>query len=698
VKNFVLFFSFILFTFVCNGESVVPDNDLLDSLIVYKSSGFVDYISRIVVDKDNFDIAYCQIQRGISRGKELGNDTFVCLMNYYLADLFYYNENYNKALIYYEQILPDFRKARDTLMISKIYNNIGLCYFYLDDDNNSLKFYLNDINLLDSITQRTKDLSVQKIIVLTNVINLYRSTWQYDKVIEFGLMASESAKEIGDTVRLASIFNSMGMAYKNLKKIDKAIEAFHQAEELFTQLGDDYRKAFVYVNYGGIYDFINIEDSSLLYFNRALNIFIKEKYIYGQLQAYTGIAEVFIKQKKEFEARNILLNSIDTAHVYGFKELVIDAYFDLAKLEYQLGDYRKAYDYKEKYYALYDSLNAIEMDKQYAELQTRYETVQKESEINLLKSEKLIQDNKLRKSELIKWTGVSIIVILLVIFYVGAIFYRQKRNANIQLTEKNRQIEVKNEQLAAMNLNITQMNEQLQESQVELTNANNAKDRFFSILAHDLRNPFHNIMGESYLLSKSYDRLSPDERKRYASDIFSSCEQVDRLLGNLLEWSRTQSKGITFQPMLFDFQLLVQNSLSVLKSSSDEKSISVENRIVRPIQIYADYTMLETVVRNMIHNSIKFTPYGGNITLSASIDNEKLVTSISDTGVGIDEENLGKLFQIDSNIKTRGTGNENGTGLGLVICKEFINYHKGEIWAESSPGKGSVFYFSIPIA
>ncbi|HPS12302.1 MAG TPA: HAMP domain-containing sensor histidine kinase [Prolixibacteraceae bacterium] len=310
----------------------------------------------------------------------------------------------------------------------------------------------------------------------------------------------------------------------------------------------------------------------------------------------------------------------------------------------------------------------------------------------------MIQQNKLRKSKFITWTGVAIIAFLLAVFYVGTIFYRQKRNANIQLTEKNRQIEMKNEQLAAMNLNITQMNEQLQESQIELTNANNAKDRFFSILAHDLRNPFHNIMGESYLLSKTYDKISTEERKKYASDILSSCEQVNRLLGNLLEWSKTQSKGISFQPVQFDFYQLVQNSLSVLKGGFEEKSIFLENRITQPMEVFADYSMLETVMRNLVHNSIKFTPQGGNITLSASIHNGWLQTAISDTGVGIEKENLAKLFQIDSNVKTRGTNNENGTGLGLVICKEFINYHKGEIWVESTLGKGSVFHFSIPVA
>jgi len=304
----------------------------------------------------------------------------------------------------------------------------------------------------------------------------------------------------------------------------------------------------------------------------------------------------------------------------------------------------------------------------------------------------------LRKNIMLKWIGISVSLILLGFFYIGIVFYNQKRKANIQLVEKNQLIGQKNRQLSELNQNITQMNEMLQVSQVELTNANNAKNRFFSILAHDLRNPFHTIIGQSYLLSKTYDKLSPGERKHYASDILSSCEQVNRLLENLLEWAKTQSNGIVFQPQQLDFQHLVLNSLSVLKNNTDEKQIEVENKIEQSVLVSADYSMLETVVRNLIHNGIKFTPRGGKITIWITIEEGKLITSVGDTGVGINENDLEKLFQIDSNLKTRGTNNENGTGLGLVICKEFINYHQGEIWAESTPGRGSVFHFSIPIA
>ena len=141
---------------------------------------------------------------------------------------------------------------------------------------------------------------------------------------------------------------------------------------------------------------------------------------------------------------------------------------------------------------------------------------------------------------------------------------------------------------------------------------------------------------------------------------------------------------------------MVQESIAVLKSNADEKSINIVNKINHKIQITADYTMLETIVRNLIANGIKFTPSGGEVIISAQIQNQHLIVGISDNGVGIAPENMDKLFLVDTNFKTHGTNNERGTGLGLAICKELVSIHHGKIWAESVPGKGSVFHFSIP--
>jgi signal transduction histidine kinase len=533
--------------------------------------------------------------------------------------------------------------------------------------------------------------------VLVNIINQYRSTKQYEKVIEQASSAISFATEIGDSLRLAMLLNSLGMAYKNVNQIEKSLETLHLAEAIFDKKGDDFRKAYILINIGGVYDYVQKRNLSLDYYFAALKIFNEKKYVYGKLNALTGIAGVYEVQQRDQDARTIYSACIDTAQTFGFNDIILESYLALANIEYKLENYKKAYDFKEKYNILNDSIFSVEQKKQYAELQTRYETVQKENEINLLHAEKLIRENELRRNRLFNWIAITFSAILIIFIYIGFIYYNQKRKANALLLEKNNQIESKNIQLHQMNEQIVQINEKLQKSQIELTNSNNAKNRFFSILGHDLRNPFHSIMGESYLLSKSYEKLSVEERKKYANDILNSCEQVNRLLDNLMEWIRTQMDGIVFNPKELEFYQLVQDSVSILKNNAQEKSINIVNTIDRDIKLTADYPMLETIMRNIINNGIKFTPEGGTVTISAELTDHSVQVDVADTGVGIPSDALEKLFNVDSNIKTRGTNNERGTGLGLVICKEFINYHNGKLWAESEPGNGTIFHFSIPV-
>jgi signal transduction histidine kinase/tetratricopeptide (TPR) repeat protein len=674
-------------------RALLPDN-----FDVKKPEHYITLISKYNAEKKNSELARYIIELGTKMGENIRNDTFIVQMNYLLADNFFYREDYKKACDLYLQVLPFFKESGDTLFTAKTLNSIGLIYGYQDENENTLKYYLEALALLKKVKHRTPKIDTEEIVVQTNLINHYRETRQYRKVIEHALPAIVVAREIGDSVRLASIMNSLGNGYKNMNQIDKSLETFREAVKIFELMGDEFRKAFVFINIGGVFDFIHQTDSSLKYYSYALKTFKEEKYVFGELNALTGMAGDYMILHRDQEARKIFLSCIDTALAYGFNDIVLESYSAMADLEYRTGNYKMAYDFKERYRLLNDSIFTVEKQLQYAKLQTQYESVQKENEINLLKAEKLIRDNELRRNKRFNWIVLSVLIVLLVIFYVGYIFYKQKRKANALLTEKNNQIEVKNRQLSQMNQEIIHINEKLQVSQIELTNSNNAKNRFFSILGHDLRNPFHSIMGHSYLLSKSYDRLAVDERKKYADEILNSCEQVNRLLDNLLEWIRTQSDGIVFNPHELEFYRLVQDALSVLKNSANDKSIEIISNIDKHIKIMADYSMIETVVRNLVNNGIKFTPAGGKITISATLEASKFIVNVTDNGVGIPAGDLEKLFNVDSNIKTRGTNNERGTGLGLVICKEFIDCHNGQLWAESEVGKGTSFYFSIPVS
>lgn len=237
---------------------------------------------------------------------------------------------------------------------------------------------------------------------------------------------------------------------------------------------------------------------------------------------------------------------------------------------------------------------------------------------------------------------------------------------------------------------------ELIESESRLRIMNETKNKFFSIISHDLRNPFNTILGfceliESQLKEKQYDAL-----EGYISLIHDSAKKALDLLVDLLEWSRMHTVGLNHSPQNFNLVDLIDNEIELARISAKHKSIQIDKDTPDKIEIIADKTMISIVIRNFISNAIKFTHPHGRIIISAEENNNSIICSVSDNGVGIKKEIAEKLFNPDTNLSTKGTNNESGTGLGLLLCKEFIDKHNGSIRVESEPGKGSKFSFSIP--
>ena len=231
----------------------------------------------------------------------------------------------------------------------------------------------------------------------------------------------------------------------------------------------------------------------------------------------------------------------------------------------------------------------------------------------------------------------------------------------------------------------------------QLKELNATKDKFFSIIAHDLRGPFNGILGLSKILKDEARNLDIDSIVEFSGLIYSSALLEFQLLENLLEWAKMQQKNIHFEPKIIIINNLINNEIIGLKYTADQKNITLKNDTLDEIIFTADEKMLASVLRNLISNAIKFTPKKGKINIIATKSENQVVVSVSDTGIGIKKENIGKLFKSASNISTRGTENEKGSGLGLLLCKEFVEKHGGKIWVESKTGKGSKFVFSIPL-
>ena len=224
------------------------------------------------------------------------------------------------------------------------------------------------------------------------------------------------------------------------------------------------------------------------------------------------------------------------------------------------------------------------------------------------------------------------------------------------------------------------------------------KDKFFSIISHDLRSPFNGFLGLTQMMADDLTSMTLTEIQTIASSMSKSASNLYRLLENLLEWSRMEQGLIPFNPRHVTLREIMDEGLSIVLQSAEQKGISVSFNIPEDTGIFADSNIFETVIRNLVSNAVKFTPKGGQVNISARITEQKnLEISVKDSGIGMKKEILKKLFLITGNISRRGTDDEPSSGLGLFLCKGFIEKHGGSIWAESEEGKGSVFYFSIPI-
>ena len=248
-----------------------------------------------------------------------------------------------------------------------------------------------------------------------------------------------------------------------------------------------------------------------------------------------------------------------------------------------------------------------------------------------------------------------------------------------------------NKELMEENANeFARLNEELAESQSRLQELNASKDKFFSIISHDLRSPFTSIIGFAEVMLEDLDTLEKDEIKEFTSSILNPLRTFKILLENLLQWSRVQTGRIEFNPINFDLNHLANDVVALYQVNAARKKITLSNAIENDYQINADKFMIDTVLRNLVSNSIKFTTQGGEIKIIVEeipIE-EMLQISIEDTGVGMSEEVLSKLFKIDEHVTTKGTEKEKGTGIGLILCKEFVEKHGGKIWAESTHWRG----------
>ena len=290
---------------------------------------------------------------------------------------------------------------------------------------------------------------------------------------------------------------------------------------------------------------------------------------------------------------------------------------------------------------------------------------------------------------------LSVIAVLLTIILI---FRLRLRTIKKQKEVLERQVSERTIEVRAQSEVLKEVNALLVEQKSDLSVLNATKDKFFSIIAHDLKNPFSVIMGFSDIMISEFDKSSKEEKLKFLDAIKQSSSRAFGLLENLLQWARSQTRSITVSPVQFDLHSLVAETFSLLCVNADKKRIRLVNNVDPAVKVFADRNMIDTVIRNLINNAIKFSMQDSVITVRSQYEANSVIISVADQGVGMQQSVVEKLFRIDQHITNTGTSGESGTGLGLIICQEFIQKNNGRIWVNSEPGIGSEFFISLPAA
>lgn len=544
---------------------------------------------------------------------------------------------YDEALSYHQESLKFWEEIGNEKGIADSYNNIGIIYQELGNFDRAFEYFQKSLSLFKKL-----NLAPDIVNLTLHIGDIYLQRKLYDKALEYYSDAELIGKNINNKKLKSITLSNIGEAYNLKGEYLKALDYQKKALVLKEEIGDKRRLSITYTEMGIIYK--NVEDYSqaLHYLNRGLEV----------------AAEI------------------------NFKYQMIKCYLNLSDVYQNLNNYKKSLEYFKLYIEGKDKLYSEESKQTIAEFQAKYQLEKKDKENERLRHSEQLNKAQIRNQQLIIGFVLFSLIGSFVIMVIFHKRYQQNQKLNVQLSLKNKEIEQQQ--------NIEEkLNKKLKE-------ANETKDKFFSIVAHDLKSPFNSLIVLTNLLIDDYDTFTEDERKQFIKQIKASSENTFSLLQNLLDWASTQTGKTMVVPEKIDLSRILQETIALLTPTAKNKKIRIISNLSENSIAWADKNMVSTIILNLVSNAIKFTPADGKVEIGSKIENSHLEIMVSDTGVGISPRNLEKLFRLDQKIQTVGTAKETGTGLGLIICKEFVEKNNGRIWVNSQQGEGSQFYFTLP--
>ncbi len=601
---------------------------------------------------------------------------------YYKSLIYAQKNDYINAVSGYNKSKALFHSLKDTLSVAKVNNSIGLIEIKRGNYNKGLQFSLAAIKELEK-RNLVKDLN----LAYSNLANAYYNINLHEKAIEFYLKALDVQLKLNDTKGINESHSKLAELYSDKKEHRKAIEYYEKLLES-TELNNDSIRGQIFPKLGGEYLRFNDYSRATRYLIDGYNINIRTKNQPGLLLSLNNLGDLNLKQGRLKTAEKQLLDAGAIAKKLDNKTELLRHYKLMKSLDSTRRRFDRAFIWQREYYELNNILKKeTEIAPLITETQESITTIDSETNNvsqntkptnNLSSEEKAQIDKKLDKYKLLLYALLAALIVvsaLLVLVYL-------KRNSNIKYMQE----------LEDKNIKIELQNEAFSEQTKHLENVNNVKDKLFSIVSHDLKDSLSSINGFIDLLKDG--SLSREEFDNLIPELSENANNASLLLFNLLNWSKSQMQSLEPKPSLFDIQEVFESKVKLIEQRMENKGINLVDHSLRDFA-YADRSMFEIVVQNLLANALKFCKSGDTITVSNHISNGSCIVSIADTGIGISEVNQKKLFN-SSSFTTMGTDNEKGTGLGLSICKELVELNNGKIWVESTQGVGSTFYVQLP--
>ncbi len=560
------------------------------------------------------------------------------------------------AIVYFQDLIEISKELGDIDKKADIYLLGGKIYRTKGDYEKAYYYDLEALKLKDKV----KDITIKAIMHNNTGIDLLRLK-KFESSLKYFNKAHDIYIETKDTAKLGDVYNNIALIYDEKNDHKTAEEYYMRSVEIFKQINNKDGEAEILNNIAGMYYEDKKFEKTLEFVNKSLKI--RREIGDKESVAYTllNISALYSSLKQYDKALECGKEGFEIAEEIGILPFISYGAKNIARTYAKMNDFENAYKYYIKYSNTNDSIFNKDMAESINELQTKYETKEKEQQIEL-------QKLKIQRITLLGITALAVILLILVLIFILVRQNKQKTKINQLLAQKNN----------------------------ELNTLIATKNRFFALISHDLKNPLSAFGNIAEQLDLHFENINPDEVHSYIKDLSTSSKQINNLLTNLLQWAAIQNKRIICQTKETNLHTIVNNNIQLLKNSGDMKQLSIQNHIPEDCTALLDVKLMNVVIRNLLSNAIKYNKEHGTITFTAQRKAKHLQLSIADTGIGMEQKDIAKLFRIDIDTKTIGDSMEKGTGLGLILVKEMLDKCNATIKVESQKDVGSKFIISLP--